>query len=562
MSIDPNGAVDGAGDALVGSTIDVYWPLDQSWYTANVLEYTDGKHVIEYSDDDHVERLVLSDETWRQSTSRPARRPQWFDPDAYEYDDAEAPPSFREGAGGSSTREERMAARNATREIIVEGEMAHASARAVPRHKGLRTDSELPAELRSSDEAVAVWRAACAASEKQMHWQGYGWVIIWKRRGISTSGKQGDIYCYPPEHQPGKKSHQLRSLSAVLDWLSMRCDTSGENNNKMWMPPERMQLIEVLVDAEKAAAVEEGGDAAAAMETCANNAGGSSVRVCMHLATKGGNVDVSLCISPLFASTTSPSPLQADNNTDNTTLVLAAPKEGKAKVWKRAVVMRVHENGSFRAAVCTEAAYKAYEGVWAAEAKARAAREAAAAQQQEAEEEEVEPAAPSPFNLADAVAAEESEEEEEDAIIQLRPPPRRPKLPSSPPPAQDSVGPSPPLLPTPSLGLEVEAAPIEDVEATAASFISTALVVADPSPAQDRSGGALIVAPSPPSQQDNTVLALWYALPSFEEALSEELNDWYWKDSEGTAWQPDRLQMRASGCERPLPGYIQIGAVW
>ena len=197
IDIDP----DGAGDALVGSTIDVYWPLDQWWYTASVLEYTDGKHVIKYSDDDHVERLILSNETWRQSTSRPARRTQWFD----------------------------------------------------------------PRKLRSSDEAVAVWNAACAASEKQMHWEGYGWFIIWKERrasGISTSGKQGDIYCYPPEHQPGKKSHQLRSLSAVLDWLSMRCDVSGggENNNKMWMPPERMQLIEVLVDADKAAAVEEGGD--------------------------------------------------------------------------------------------------------------------------------------------------------------------------------------------------------------------------------------------------------------------------------------------------------------
>ena len=119
---------------------------------------------------------------------------------------------------------------------------ASCSARAVPRHLGVRRETELPAQLAESAEASAVWEAACAASEATPRAQVHGWTILWKARGQQEQGKgtrrkggpQGDLYAYPPsdgdgggsireqalaQGGSGGKMKQLRSLSSILDLL-------------------------------------------------------------------------------------------------------------------------------------------------------------------------------------------------------------------------------------------------------------------------------------------------------------------------------------------------------
>ena len=112
-----------------------------------------------------------------------------------------------------------------------------------PRNSGCR-NRELPPELRESEEAKAVWAASLAASDKARRQETHGWTIIWTPR---PHGKAGDFYAYPPEHkQPHRR--QLRSYSAVIDWLLIRHDTSS-TGGAAWQPPERTQLIEVLCSA-------------------------------------------------------------------------------------------------------------------------------------------------------------------------------------------------------------------------------------------------------------------------------------------------------------------------
>ena len=53
--------------SLVGSFIDVWWPLDQAWYPARVLTYDEdtAKHEVKYVEDHVTEVLTLSEEEWR-----------------------------------------------------------------------------------------------------------------------------------------------------------------------------------------------------------------------------------------------------------------------------------------------------------------------------------------------------------------------------------------------------------------------------------------------------------------------------------------------------------------
>ena len=55
-----------AGAALVGKSIEVYWPLDSAWYVANVVKYrpATGKHSLVYVDDQVREVVKLGDEKW------------------------------------------------------------------------------------------------------------------------------------------------------------------------------------------------------------------------------------------------------------------------------------------------------------------------------------------------------------------------------------------------------------------------------------------------------------------------------------------------------------------
>ena len=63
----------GCGAELVGASIEVYWPLDDAWYVAEVLGFgaKDGKHKLRYVDDQVVERLYLADEKWRRRPPPP-----------------------------------------------------------------------------------------------------------------------------------------------------------------------------------------------------------------------------------------------------------------------------------------------------------------------------------------------------------------------------------------------------------------------------------------------------------------------------------------------------------
>ena len=58
--------------------------------------------------------------------------------------------------------------------------------------------SELPEELKDSEEARAVWRAAQQASEHVPHQEANGWLIKYKMRGSGTTSKLGDLYLHPP----------------------------------------------------------------------------------------------------------------------------------------------------------------------------------------------------------------------------------------------------------------------------------------------------------------------------------------------------------------------------
>ena len=68
-----------------------------------------------------------------------------------------------------------------------------ASARAKPRHGNLRTTSALPTELEGSEEAVAVWAAACRASQKHPLQEVLGWRIVWEPRRGQGHAKAGDV---------------------------------------------------------------------------------------------------------------------------------------------------------------------------------------------------------------------------------------------------------------------------------------------------------------------------------------------------------------------------------
>ncbi len=58
-------AVDPPNGSLVGRRIEVYWPLDASWFTCDVVACTDaGTHLVHYVDDDVAEELSLGAEAW------------------------------------------------------------------------------------------------------------------------------------------------------------------------------------------------------------------------------------------------------------------------------------------------------------------------------------------------------------------------------------------------------------------------------------------------------------------------------------------------------------------
>ena len=54
------------GPELVGRSIDVYWPVDGAWYTAEVRSVTDeGAFLVFYPADQYEEELMLGSEAWR-----------------------------------------------------------------------------------------------------------------------------------------------------------------------------------------------------------------------------------------------------------------------------------------------------------------------------------------------------------------------------------------------------------------------------------------------------------------------------------------------------------------
>ena len=108
-------------------------------------------------------------------------------------------------------------------EQAVEVIIYDASARARPRHTNLRSTTALPTELEGSEEATAVWAAACRASRKHQKQEVFGWKVLWEpRRGSAT--KTGDVRCYaramcPCTHgaaPPTPTAHVLRICCAGL----------------------------------------------------------------------------------------------------------------------------------------------------------------------------------------------------------------------------------------------------------------------------------------------------------------------------------------------------------
>lgn len=58
------------GEELVGHVVDVYWKLDNKWYTARVVKYkpNNGKHQLHYIDDGVKETVKMGSQLWRECT--------------------------------------------------------------------------------------------------------------------------------------------------------------------------------------------------------------------------------------------------------------------------------------------------------------------------------------------------------------------------------------------------------------------------------------------------------------------------------------------------------------
>ena len=95
--------------------------------------------------------------------------------------------------------------------------------------------SELPEELKDSEEARAVWRAAQQASEHVPHQEAHGWLIKYRMRGSGTS-KLGDLYLHPPPDERGVPSKVVRSMSALHDVLLLRHEA---RMGAAWEPPRQ-----------------------------------------------------------------------------------------------------------------------------------------------------------------------------------------------------------------------------------------------------------------------------------------------------------------------------------
>ena len=95
--------------------------------------------------------------------------------------------------------------------------------------------SELPEELKDSEEARAVWRAAQQASEHVPHQEANGWLIKYRMRGSGTS-KLGDLYLHPPPDERGVPSKVVRSMSALHDVLLLRHEA---RMGTAWEPPRQ-----------------------------------------------------------------------------------------------------------------------------------------------------------------------------------------------------------------------------------------------------------------------------------------------------------------------------------
>ena len=49
---------------IIGRKLDIYWPIDKTWYAGQVMNYLHEKHYILYNDGCR-ENLILNDEKWR-----------------------------------------------------------------------------------------------------------------------------------------------------------------------------------------------------------------------------------------------------------------------------------------------------------------------------------------------------------------------------------------------------------------------------------------------------------------------------------------------------------------
>ena len=84
---------------------------------------------------------------------------------------------------------------------------------------------ELPEELQDSEEAVAVWKAARAASADQPEVTLYGWRVKWVPRQTRDGRKCGDMYVFPPRDAIAERSRTgatIRSLVTLREVLLLR----------------------------------------------------------------------------------------------------------------------------------------------------------------------------------------------------------------------------------------------------------------------------------------------------------------------------------------------------
>ena len=120
------------------------------------------------------------------------------------------------------------------------------SSRHRPRDGGGHYSSrELPEDLAESLEAADVWAAARSVAPNNKFVEVRGWRVEWRPRlGGGKTGKQGDMYIFPPCDESYGWGKPIRSLSALHDILILRLEAQLAGS-AVWSPPMRGSLVEV-----------------------------------------------------------------------------------------------------------------------------------------------------------------------------------------------------------------------------------------------------------------------------------------------------------------------------